>query len=87
MERFLYTYFGYNKEYIENTNAIIIQKAYRNYIDYKKKNLSDHIKYFSVFNKEKSDIELDKEIYEDMDYWNSMRKLIKTKILGNYVFI
>tara|TARA_Y100000768_G_C23946589_1_gene667914 strand:+ start:345 stop:608 length:264 start_codon:yes stop_codon:yes gene_type:complete len=87
MERFLYTYFDYNKEYIENNNAIIIQKAYRNYIDYKKKKLLDHIKYFSVFNKEKNDIELEKEIYEDMDYWISMRKLIKTKILGNYVFI
>lgn len=87
MERFLYIYFDYNKEYIENNNAIIIQKAYRNYIDYKKKKLSDSIRHFSVFNKEKSDIELDKEIYEDIDYWISMRKLIKTKILGNYVFI
>ncbi len=87
MERLLYTYFGYNKEYIENNNAIIIQKAYRNYIDYKKKKILDYIKYFSVFNKEKSDIELDKEIYEDMDYWISMRKLIKTKILENYIFI
>ena len=87
MERFLYNYFGYNKDNIENNSAIISQRTYRNYIDYKKKKLSDHMKYFSIFNKEKSDSELEKETCEDMDYWTNMRKLIKAKILGNYVFI
>ena len=87
MERFLYNYFGYNREQIENNSAIIIQRTYRNYIDYKKKKISDYIKHFSVFNKEKSDSELEKETYEDMDYWTNMRKLIKSKILGSYVFV
>lgn len=88
MKRFLYNYFGYNKKEIEHNNAIIIQKAYRNYISYKKNILSDYIKYYSIFNgKKKSDKELDKEYYEDMNYWKNMRILIKTKIIGDYVFI
>lgn len=88
MKRFLYNYFGYNKKEIEHNNAIIIQKAYRNYISYKKNILSDYIKYYSIFNgKKKSDKELDKEYYEDMNYWKNMRILIKTKILRNYVII
>ena len=88
MKRFLYNYFGYNKKEIENNSAIIIQRAYRNYINYKKNILSDYIKYYSIFNsKKKSDKELDKECYEDMNYWKNMRILIKTKILRNYIII
>ena len=88
MKRFLYNYFGYNKKEIENKSAIIIQRSYRNYINYKKNILSDYIKYYSIFNsKKKSDKELDKECYEDMNYWKNMRILIKTKILRNYIII
>ena len=89
MERFLYDYFGYNKENIETNKAIIIQRAYRNFKDYKKKKLNDNVVYFNIFNNnnEKSNMELDRECNEDMDYWKNMRKLIKNKILGNYVFI
>lgn len=88
MERFLYNYFGYNKEYIENNSAIIIQRAYRNFKDYKKKKQRDYVVYFNIFNNnEKNDIELDKECKEDIDYWVKMRKKIKNKILGNYVFV
>ena len=47
--------------------TIIIQRNY--YLDYKKK-ISDYIKHYTVFNKEKSDSELGRErSYEDMDYW------------------
>tara|TARA_Y100000389_G_C17046359_1_gene310611 strand:+ start:217 stop:483 length:267 start_codon:yes stop_codon:yes gene_type:complete len=88
MEKFLYNYFGYNKECIENNNAIVIQKAYRNFKNYKKKKLIDNIVYFNIFNNnEKSNEELDKEYKEEIEYWENMRKSIKNKILDNYVFI
>ena len=88
MERFLYYYFGYNKEHIENNNAIIIQRTYRNYIKYKKNKLYDYIKYYNIFNnKRKSDKELNEEYYEDMNYWKNMRILIKTRIIGDYIII
>ena len=88
MERFLYNYFGYNKEYIENTSASIIQRTWKKYEDYKKKKYYDSIKYYKIFNnKEQTDKELEQEYYEDMDYWISQRRLMKTKIIGNYVFV
>ena len=86
MDKFLYNYFGYNEEYIKNKSALLIQKTYRNYKNYKKNIICDYIKYFDLFNS-KSDSQIDKEDTEEMDYWRNERYLIKNKILGNYEII
>lgn len=86
MDNFLYNYFGYNEEYIKNKNALIIQRAYRNFKHYKKNKIADYIKYFNIFNN-KSDEILNKEDNEELDYWDTQRYLIKNKIIGNYVII
>ena len=86
MENFLYNYFGYNQETVENNSAIIIQKAYRNYCDYKKKRISDYVKYFGVFNSHRNQ-DLDKDNKEELDYWENQRYLIKKKLIGDYVII
>lgn len=86
MDKFLYHYFGYNKDYILNKNAFLIQKTYRNYKHYKIKKTQDYIKYFSIFNN-KTDKLLEKENLEDIDYWNNQRYLIKKKILGDYIIL
>lgn len=86
MEKFLYNYFGYNKEYIKNKSASLIQKTYRNYKNYKKNKISDYIKYFHLFNS-KTDSEIEKETEEEINYWKNQRYLIKNKILGNYEII
>lgn len=86
MENFLYNYFGYNEEYIKNKSASLIQKTFRNYKTYKKNKISDYIKYFELFNS-KSDLELEKEDEEEVNYWKNQRYLIKNKILGNYEII
>ena len=86
MDNFLYNYFGYNKDYVLNKNASLIQKTYKNYKDYKIKKTQDYIKYFSIFNN-KTDKQLEKENLEEIDYWNNQRYLIKKKILGDYIIL
>ena len=86
MDDFLYQYFGYNKEYVLNKKAFLIQKTYKNYKDYKFKKTQDYIKYFSLFNNKSSEL-LEHENKEEIDYWNNQRKLIKKKILGDYIII
>ena len=43
MDNFLYNYFGYNKDYVLNKNASLIQKIYKNYKNYKIKKTQDYI--------------------------------------------
>ena len=86
MEKILYNYFGYNEEHIKNKSAYLIQKTYRNYKRYKKNKICDYIKYFDLFNS-KTDLELEKEDEEEINYWKNQRYLIKNKVLGNYEII
>ena len=80
MDNFLYNYFGYNKDYVLNKNASLIQKTYKNYKDYKIKKTQDYIKYFSLFNSKSCEL-LEKEnhipFYASLRNSNRVGKKIK----------
>ena len=86
MDNFLYNYFGYNKDYILSKNACVIEKRCKSYKDYKIKKTQDYIKYFSLFNNKSCEL-IEKENQEELDYWHNQSKLIKKKVLGDYIIV